>query len=151
MAPRMAGTGDRAIEAARQFVASLPHCRALGLSVDAAGDGTATLSMPYAAALVGDPATGVIHGGAISALMDTSGGAAVLLHPTGATATATMDLRIDYMRAAEPGQRITAHAKCHHVTRNVAFVRAKAFDEMPDKGPVAVANGAFTLDRTPAP
>lgn len=147
----MSGTDDNAIVAARKFVASLPHCRALGMDVEAAGDGIATLSMPYSEALIGDPGTGVIHGGAISALMDTSGGVAVLSHSTGAAMTATMDLRIDYMRAAEPGGRITARAHCHHVTRSVAFVRAEAFDEMPGSGPVAVANGAFALERATDP
>ena len=132
---------------AQQFIAALPHCRALSMRVTSVGAGKASLSMPWSPDIVGDPRTGVIHGGAVSALMDTSGGAAVLAHPTGPVSTATMDLRIDYMRAASPHQTITAHAVCHHVTRSVAFVRAEAFDEEPEKGPVAVANGAFTLDR----
>ncbi|GIT92268.1 thioesterase [Jannaschia pagri] len=132
--------------AAQQFIAALPHCRALQMRVEEVSAGVAVLSMPWSEDLVGDPATGVVHGGAVSALMDTCGGAAVLCHPTAPLSTATMDLRIDYMRAAKPRQRITARATCHHVTRSVAFVRAEAFDEDGD-GPVAVANGAFTLDR----
>ena len=138
------------IRAAHQFIAALPHCRALSMTVESVGEGEAAISMPWAADLVGDPLTGVIHGGAVSALMDTTGGAAVLSHPTAPIATATMDLRIDYMRAATPHQTITARAVCHHVTRSVAFVRAEAFDEDTDKGPVAVANGAFTLERASA-
>ncbi|MEL6585673.1 MAG: PaaI family thioesterase [Pseudomonadota bacterium] len=130
--------------AARQFISALPHCRALNMVVDEVAAGMAVISMPWAPELVGDPVTGVIHGGAVSALMDTSGGAAVLCHPDAPAMTATMDLRIDYMRAAKPHQRITARAVCHHMTRSVAFVRAEAFDEE-DGGPVAVANGAFTV------
>ncbi|MGB3406128.1 MAG: PaaI family thioesterase [Jannaschia sp.] len=132
--------------AAMQFIGALPHCRALAMKVESAAEGVATISMPWAPELVGDPTTGVIHGGAISALMDTCGGAAVLCHPSAPLSTATMDLRIDYMRAAQSGQRITAKAVCHHVTRSVAFVRAEAFDE-DGEGPVAVANGAFTIER----
>ena len=134
-------------QAARQFIQALPHCVALSMRVESVGAGEAAISMPYDDRLVGDPRTGVIHGGAVSALMDTTGGAAVLSHPTAPVATATMDLRIDYMRGATPGQAITARAVCHHVTRSVAFVRAEAFDEDVEKGPVAVANGAFTLER----
>lgn len=133
--------------AAHQFIAALPHCRALGMAVTAVSAGEAVIAMPWSPDIVGDPRTGVVHGGAVSALMDTTGGAAVLSHPTAPVSTATMDLRIDYMRAATPHQTITARAVCHHVTRSIAFVRAEAFDEEADLGPVAVANGAFTLDR----
>jgi len=136
--------------AAQQFIAALPHSRALDMRVEQVAAGMAEISMPWAEEIVGDPRTGVVHGGAVSALMDTSGGAAVLSHPTAPSGTATMDLRIDYMRAATPHHRITARAVCHHVTRSIAFVRAEAFDEDRDKGPVAVANGAFTLDRGPS-
>ncbi len=148
-APPPAAPEDGPARVARQFIEALPHCRALSMSVLEIGNGAAVLAMPWDAALVGDPRTGVIHGGAVSALMDTSGGAAVMCHPTAPHGTATMDLRIDYMRAATPGQRIVARAVCHHVTRAVAFVRAEAHDEETDRGPVAVANGAFTIDRGP--
>ena len=63
---------------ARKFIEALPHCRALAMAVDNVGDGEATMSMPYDEKLIGDPATGVIHGGAVSALMDTCCGAAVM-------------------------------------------------------------------------
>jgi uncharacterized protein (TIGR00369 family) len=130
---------------ARQFIEALPHSVMLGMEPQEMADGVATISMPYKDELVGDPVTGVIHGGAVSALMDTCCGAAVMSHPKVHGGTATIDLRIDYMRAATPGQTITARATCYHVTRSVAFVRAEALDE--DTGnPVASATGAFTVE-----
>ncbi len=134
-------------KAARQFIEAIPFSQALSMKLDEIGEGQATISMPYDAELVGDPASGVIHGGAVSALMDTCGGAAVMSHPDMPVATATIDLRIDYMRAAKPGQSIRAEAACYHVTRSVAFVRATAFDEDADN-PVATATGAFTFQRS---
>ncbi len=137
---------DVQIRQARQFIEALPHSRALGMVLEDIGPGYAVISMPYGPALVGDPATGVIHGGAVSALMDTCGGAAVMSHPEAPVSTATISLRIDYMRPAVPGQRIRARAECHHMTRSVAFVRATACDD-DDSRPVATATGSFVAER----
>lgn len=131
---------------ARQFMEALPHCHALGIKLESLGGGRAKVSLPYAEHLVGDPQTGVVHGGAVSALMDTCGGAAVMSHPAGPGGTATIDLRIDYMRAAKPGQTIVAEAECFHITRSVAFVRATAVDD-DTENPVATMTGAFTVEK----
>ncbi|WP_300059507.1 PaaI family thioesterase [uncultured Roseobacter sp.] len=132
---------------ARQFIEAIPHSKALGMRLAEMGEGAAVIEMPYDEKLVGDPETGVIHGGAVSALMDTCCGAAVMSHPANPGGTATIDLRIDYMRAATPGQSITATATCYHVTRTVAFVRATATDD-DTENPVAAATGAFTVEGT---
>jgi uncharacterized protein (TIGR00369 family) len=133
-------------DSARRFITALPHSHALGMQLEEIGGGISVITMPYSPALIGDPETGVIHGGAVSALMDTACGAAVMSHPLAGFSTATLDLRIDYMRPATPGQTIRTRAECHHVTRSVAFVRAVATDE-DESRPVAMATGAFTVER----
>ncbi|TYB87045.1 PaaI family thioesterase [Oceaniovalibus sp. ACAM 378] len=140
----------RSPDFAKQYISALPHAMALGMELVRIDNGEAEITMPWDERLVGDPRTGVIHGGAVSALMDTCCGAAVMSHPDNAGGTATMDLRIDYMRSATPGQMIRARAWCYHVTRNVAFVRAEAVDDDATR-PVAAATGAFTFEhKTPS-
>lgn len=139
---------DPKADIARRFIATIPHSKGLGMELEEVGGGIAVISMPYDTRFVGDARTGVIHGGAVSALMDTCSGAAVISHEATPAVTATLDLRIDYMRPATPGQRIVARATCYHVTRSVAFVRAEAYDD--DRArPVASATGAFTAGAAP--
>lgn len=139
-------SADRTISA-ESFIQSIPHARALQMRLTDMRAGYAELTMPYSPDLVGDPRTGVIHGGAVFALMDTCSGAAVILHEDAPGGTATIDLRIDYMRPATPGQSIRAQAECYHMTRNVAFVRARTLDD-DDERPVATATGTFTVGQS---
>ena len=129
----------------QQFIEVIPHAKALGMRLTEIGDGMAVIKLPYDTRLIGDPKSRVIHGGAVSAVIDTCCGAAVMSHQSAPGGTATIDLRIDYMRAATPGQTITTTATCYHITRNVAFVRATAVDENTDI-PVATASGSFTVE-----
>lgn len=129
----------------QQLIEALPFSRALAMRLERLEHGHAVISMPWDARLVGDPRSGVIHGGAVSALMDTTAGASVMARTDGSEITATLDLRIDYMRPARPGQRLTCEARCYHATRSVAFVHATTIDEEADHGPVATATGAFTF------
>ena len=104
--------------------------------------------MAYGEQLIGDPDTGVLHGGAITTLLDTCCGFAAATALDDLGMTPTIDLRIDYMRAAIPGERIIARAEVYHLTRTVAFVRAHTYDN-DRENPVATATGAFTAEKKP--
>jgi uncharacterized protein (TIGR00369 family) len=116
-----------------------------GLRLDRAAPGEAWSSLPHRPVFVGDIATGVLHGGVVTAMLDESCGMAVQLALDGARAIATLDLRIDYQKPATPGLDIKAHALCYRVTRSIAFVRATAFQESEDD-PVATATACFMID-----
>ncbi|RMH51539.1 MAG: PaaI family thioesterase [Alphaproteobacteria bacterium] len=138
--------GPDPAQIAQVIAEAIPFSRALGIRLTEAGPGFARLAIAYDERLVGDPKTGVLHGGVVTALLDSCCGSAVMLHPSRPAGTATMDLRIDYMRASTPGATLNARAECYRVTRHVAFVRGIAF-ETDESDPVAVATGAFTIER----
>lgn len=128
----------------RRFIGAIPHNQALGMSATAISTDGVELEVPYKLELVGNPDTGVLHGGVITALLDAASGAAVfsLLEPL--IPIATLDLRIDYLRPATPGQAVRARASCYKRTRTIAFTRAVAFHDDPDD-PIAHSVGTFML------
>jgi len=129
----------------QQIFDGVPHARALGFELVAIEYAKAIAKVAWREDLVGDPDTGVIAGGGITALLDNLCGVAVAAAMETFSSTATLDLRIDYMRAAEPGQTIWAEAHCFKQTRSVAFVRAVAYDRVIDD-PIATATAAFMLN-----
>ena len=128
-----------------KLLSNMPLAQAMNMRCESVGDGQACIDLPYDRRFIGDPATGVLHGGAISALMDTAAGAAAVSHPDVPAFAATLNLTVDYMRPAKPGTTVRAHAECYHVTRSVIFVRAQATDGDASR-PLATASGAFTIE-----
>ena len=134
------------LERAERFLSALRHCQVLGMSVHAAKPEGLTLRLPYSTQIIGNPETGVIHGGAITTLMDTTCGISTVCVLPEFEICPTLDLRIDYMRPAAPRADITASAHCYKLTRTIAFVRAHAYDADPED-PIATAQAAFILKR----
>jgi uncharacterized protein (TIGR00369 family) len=126
------------------MVDGTPHAQMLGMKFVAVDKGRATLSLPYNTALIGDPRTRVISGGAVTTLLDQACGLAAIAGFDALGPVATLSLRIDYQRAATPGQTVIAEAICYKTTRSVAFIRATAHDGDPDD-PVATAQAAFMV------
>lgn len=132
----------------------IPYCAALGVRVIEVRRSHVTLSLPYNPDLVGDPASGILHGGAITSLVDSVAGMAVFAAMQKLQAVATLDLRIDYLKPALAHKEVYATAECYKLTRSIAFVRARAYHpETPDD---LVANCVATFmigssDKPPLP
>ena len=126
------------------YASGTPHSQALGLKFVHVEAGAGTLKIEWREDLVGDAATGVIAGGVVTAMLDHVCGLAVLASITQPGLIATLDLRIDYLRPAEPRRDLYAEARCYRITRSVAFVRASAYEDTPDH-PVATCQATFAL------
>jgi uncharacterized protein (TIGR00369 family) len=126
------------------MVQGVPFNGALGLEVVDAEVGVAVVRLPYRLELVGNPATGALHGGIITALIDASCGVSVFLKMQRARRIATLDLRIDYLGPARAPLDVFARAECYKLTRHVAFVRAVAYHGDAED-PIATSAGTFML------
>jgi uncharacterized protein (TIGR00369 family) len=142
--PAAYGSGDSAVDRVNAMVRFTPQAQALGVEVTKVAKGAAWGRVPYRAELVGDPNTGVIAGGVLTTFLDQLCGAAAILAMDEPTIVATIDLRIDYMRAAQPGQAVLAEAHCTKLGKNIAFVRATAYEASPDN-PIAHVSAAFAI------
>lgn len=111
-----------------------------------AGDGRSRMRLPYGEHLIGNPETGVVHGGVITGCLDHCCGIAVASALRDPMPFATLDLRIDYMKAATPNTELLFEAECLKVSREIAFARGLAYQADRDN-PVAICTGTFMLIR----
>tara|TARA_R110001583_G_scaffold191792_1_gene357552 strand:- start:1485 stop:1994 length:510 start_codon:yes stop_codon:yes gene_type:complete len=133
-------------EVASRFVNQLAQCRRLGLTIQEASEHHVLIELPYSQNIIGYPDTGVIHGGVITTLIDTACGTAVvcaiLKKYQSLELSPTLDLRVDYMKPAEPHKSVYGFAECYRLSPSVAFTRAIAYQDSIDE-PIAHAVGSF--------
>ena len=78
-----------------------PFHRWLGLKIVQQNNDHLELEMPWREELVSNPVIGAVHGGILASLIDLTGLYAIIA--AGGVARATVDLRVDYHRAATNG------------------------------------------------
>lgn len=114
--------------ALKQFMETgIPFNRVLGIKLVTLEKGHARLEVPFRDELVGDPFRPALHGGVLSALADTAGGAAVWasvddLRPR----VSTIDLRMDYLRPARL-ELVVADARVVRMGNRVGVVDVRLF------------------------
>ena len=94
------------------------HSRNLGMEVLSAEEDGVRVRLPWREDLVGNPDTGVLHGGAIFAMMDQAGGMAnsCRLYPN-FEITPTIDFRVDHLHAPTPGKAVICYATSYGKVR----------------------------------
>lgn len=130
------------LKVAQIFFRNIPHGRHIRIRPVAAGRRSITARLRYQQKLVGNPESGVLHGGAVTTLVDQTCGAAAALAVFPPNIVATLDLRLDHLRAAVPGRDIYAVAEAYRVANLIVFVRCTAHDGDPND-PIAYAMGSF--------
>lgn len=144
----------------RFFEETIPFNKVLGLRIGHIRRGDVSLLMPFKPELIGNPMVPALHGGALSAMADAAGGAAVFSAlPLGDTVS-TIDLRIDYLRPAAPVDSV-AEARIVRMGGRVGVARigiwqaravenespeARTGDE-PGRVLVAEATGVYSIRR----
>ena len=125
----------------------IPFNEVLGIRIVSLGEGEARLEIPFRESLIGDPLRPAIHGGVISSLIDTCGGAAVFTQFDDiGDRTSTVDLRIDYLR---PGGKDTliADGKVVRAGNKVAVVDVVVFHPGQAERPIATGKGVYNVRR----
>jgi uncharacterized protein (TIGR00369 family) len=137
--------GDFAAIVAKAMGSSSPFLRGLAFEISSLGAGVCVAKLPYRPELVGDPGSRVLHGGVVTTLLDSAGGAAVLSALGSPTALATLDLRIDYLRSMPPERVLIARVECYRKTKHIAFARGLAYDS-DESVPVAAMAATYALN-----
>ena len=136
------------MEFAKTFIEEqVPFNRLLGMQLTSLGDGTARMQVPFREEFIGDPLRPALHGGVISALVDTCGGVAVFTSLQDVDdRTSTVDLRVNYLR---PGRKETliADAEIVRVGNHVAVVSLVAYHPDEKDKPVATGTGVYNVRR----
>lgn len=100
--------------------------------------------VPFQPVMVGDTRWNVVHSGLLMILLDSLCGMSIIQKMATPTPIATLDLRVDYLRAVPAGEDMYVTANCYKIGRNVAFTRGAIYTNDP-KDPAAIANGSFML------
>jgi uncharacterized protein (TIGR00369 family) len=92
------------VEAMNERIRNALFNRWLGVKVVDATRGSVELHADWREEMFGNPDTGAVHGGVLAALVDVAASYGVAA-ATGRIG-ATLDMRVDYHRAAKPGQLV---------------------------------------------
>lgn len=118
-------TAPLSCEELQRIIDLSPFNRWLQLAVGEITRQGVVLRIPFREDMVGNAELGVLHGGVMSALIDTAGCYAVVAR-TG-RAVATIDLRVDFHVAAS-GSDLYAHAEILRLGKNLGSVDVRVLD-----------------------
>ena len=130
------------------MTARIPFNAFLGIRVDELDNGFARLSIPFRDEYIRDAARPALHGGVISTLIDTAGGAAVWTTVNRLDRVSTIDLRVDYLRPGR-AETLIAEARVVRTGNRVGVVTVRAFHASAPSATVADGKAVYNIKRGP--
>lgn len=124
----------------------IPFNRFLGMRLLELREGFARVEIPFKPELIGDPRRPAIHGGVLSTLVDTCGGAAAFTQITPPETVSTIDLRVDYLRPGEQ-KALVCEATVSRMGNRVASVDSKIFHPDAPERLIATGKGVYNVKR----
>jgi len=133
----------------RMFQTVVPFVQFLGMKFISVESGLVLIEVPFRRELIGNPEVPALHGGVVSALLDTCGGAAVWSQLSKADRVSTVDLRIDYLRPARP-EKLIGSGRVIRLGNRVGVTELRAYHPGAEAEPVAVGTGVYNVHRASA-
>ncbi|MCB9645338.1 MAG: hotdog fold thioesterase [Deltaproteobacteria bacterium] len=124
----------------------VPFNRVLQIRIEAMDWGTCRMSIPFREEFIGDPIRRALHGGVISALVDTCGGAALWTQCDPEDRLSTVDLRVDYLRKGEP-EMLFVDGHVLRLGNRVGVTEMVAYHAGRRHEPVASGKGVYNVRR----
>ena len=103
--------------------------------------------MPFNPDFCVDAEQTLLHGGILTALLDSVFGLANFVAIKGISTMATLDLRVDYLRPARSRADIMVRAHCFRQTRHIAFNTGHVWFDQEENEEVARGMASFALTR----
>lgn len=128
------------------FEQVIPYNRFLGFKIALAEEGHVRMELPFRPEFIGDPTRPALHGGVISALIDTCGGFAVWTKVSMDDRISTIDLRVDYL-APGLAELIAAEAQIVRVGNRVAVADVRCFQPSQPERIVATGKAVYNIKR----
>ncbi|MFC1850620.1 PaaI family thioesterase [candidate division CSSED10-310 bacterium] len=124
----------------------IPFNKYLGIKITVLRDGYAVMELPYQPQFIGDPFRPALHGGVISTLIDTCGGAAVFTKIEPQDRASTVDLRVDYLRPG-PLDSLICEANILRIGNRVGVTEMKVYPKSDPTLIIASGKGVYNIRR----
>lgn len=119
----------------------------MALEIEEVSSEGVRVRMPFNPDFCVDADQTLLHGGILTALLDSVFGLANFVAIDGVSTMATLDLRVDYLRPARSRADVIVRAHCFRKTRHIAFNAGSVCFDGDDAPEIARGTASFALTR----